>query len=108
MILRELRKGNPSSKSSGRGRKIRRPFYFKPDKRRTSLDPESGQAILDREIFTLIYAFNLRLEKWSTLLFRALKRETRPVQLQLARPPSGKSQKQLLLATQNASSEELT
>jgi hypothetical protein len=54
-ILRELRKGNPSSKSSGRGRKIRQPFSFKPDNRRTSPKQESGQAISDRETFTKSY-----------------------------------------------------
>src|SRR5437867_2947409 len=47
VVGRELRKGNPSSKSIGRRRKIRIPFYHKPDRRRIWLDRESGQAIFD-------------------------------------------------------------
>src|SRR5437870_1846337 len=46
-IMRDLRKGNPSSKSIGRRRKIRILFYYKPDKPRTCPYPESGHAIFD-------------------------------------------------------------
>jgi hypothetical protein len=60
-----------------------------------------GQAILICEIFTLILADNLQLEKRSTNGFCAPKRKTRPDELQLARLLSKKSQKQLLPATQN-------
>jgi len=66
-------------------------------------DPESGQAIWDRDFFTLISTLNPRLEKQSTVLFCALKRETRPEQSQLAGPLSKKSQKQLILMTQKCS-----
>src|SRR5229473_4504140 len=73
---------------------------------RTSPDPESGQAIRIREIFTLDHADNLQLGKPSTIPFRGLKRKARLEQIQLAIHLSIKSQKQLILATQNSSSEE--
>src|SRR5260370_33733687 len=73
---------------------------------RTSPYQKSGQAILICEIFTLDHADNLQLGKRSTIPFRSLKRKARLEQIQLARPPSTKSQKQLILATQDSSSEE--
>jgi hypothetical protein len=59
----------------------------------TSPDPESGQAISNCEIFTLILADNSHLGNQSTILFCALNHKTRPEQFQLARGPLGKSQK---------------
>src|SRR5713226_4401761 len=73
---------------------------------RTSPDPESGQAIPIRKIFTLDHADNLQLGKPSTIPFRGLKRKARLEQIQLAIHLSIKSQKQLILATQKSSSEE--
>jgi len=66
-----------------------------------SPDPESGQAIWARRIFTLTSTLNPRSEKQVTVPFRALKRDARPFQFQLARPLARKCQKQLLPATQN-------
>jgi hypothetical protein len=62
-ILRELRKGNPCSESSGRGRRIRRPFYSKPDNRRTSPKRESGQAISDLDFFAMSYGLDFHSGK---------------------------------------------
>jgi hypothetical protein len=72
---------------------------------RTSPDPESGQAILICEFFTLDHAPTLQLGKSSTVPFSTLNNQTHLDQVHLARLPSEKSQKQLLLATQNNSSE---
>jgi hypothetical protein len=69
---------------------------------RTSPDPESGQAILICEFFTLDHAPTLQLGKSSTVPFSALNNQTHLDQVHLARLPSEKSQKQLLLATQTA------
>jgi hypothetical protein len=49
----------------------------------------------------LNHADNLQLEKRSTVLFCALKRETRPFPFQLAETLSENSQNILLPATQN-------
>jgi len=73
---------------------------------RTSPYQKSGQAIPIREIFTLDQADNLQLGKPSTIPFRSLKRKARLEQIQLARHLSTKFQKQLILATQDSSSEE--
>jgi hypothetical protein len=54
----------------------------------------------------LDHADNLQPGKPSTIPFRGLKRKARLEQIQLAGPYSKKSQKQLILATQNSSSEE--
>jgi hypothetical protein len=59
----------------------------------TSPDPESGQAISNCEIFALILADNLHSGNQWSVLFSALNRKTRLDQFQLARDPSGKSQK---------------
>ena len=75
---------------------------------RTSPYQKSGQAILIREIFTLDHADNLQLGKPSTIPFRGLKRKARLEQIQLAIHLSIKSQKQLILATQNNSLEEFS
>jgi hypothetical protein len=66
---------------------------LKLDRRRTSPDQQSGQAILIYEILTLNHADNLQLGKRSTSRFCALKRKARMEQLQLAGPSSEKSQK---------------
>ena len=71
----------------------RRVFYFRLDKRRASLDPESGQAIFICLVFTFDHAVIWRLEKRATVRFCALKRETRPVRLQLAGPLAKKFSK---------------
>jgi hypothetical protein len=72
-----------------------------------SPDPESGQAILICEFFTLDHAPTLQLGKTSNVPFSALNNQTHPDQFQLARPLSKKSEKQLLLATQSCSLERL-
>src|SRR5260370_25464843 len=72
---------------------------------RTSPYRKPGQAILIREIFTLDHADNLQLGKPSSVPFRGLKRKARLEQIQLAIHLSIKSQKQLILATQNSSLE---
>jgi hypothetical protein len=72
---------------------------------RTSPYQRSGQAIPIREIFTLDHADNLQLGKPSTVPFRGLKRKARLEQIQLAIHLSIKSQKQLILVTQNSSLE---
>jgi hypothetical protein len=102
---RELTKGNLFSARLFGQYEIRRLFVLEPDGRRTSPDQKSGEAILICEIFTLDLAHNSRPGKRSTVLFCALNRKTRPLHFQLAGPLSRKSQKQLLLATQTASSE---
>ena len=53
-------------------------FLFILFRRRSSPDLESGQAILICEIFALNHADILHLEKRLTVMFCALKRETRP------------------------------
>jgi hypothetical protein len=78
-------------------------LVFGPDGRRISPDLESGEAILICEILALILAHNLQLEKCYTGPFSAPNRKTRPDQLQLAGPPSEKSQKIVILTTQNSS-----
>jgi hypothetical protein len=50
-------------------------------------DPESGQAISNCEIFTLILADNSHLETQWSVLFFPLNHKTRPDQFQLARGP---------------------
>jgi hypothetical protein len=54
------------------------------DKPKTSPDPESGQAISNCEMFTLILADNLHLGNQQSVLFCALNRKTRADQFQLA------------------------
>jgi hypothetical protein len=71
--------------------------------RRTSPDPESGQAILIRKIRVLNLADILHLRKLSMMLFSALNRTTRLEQFQLAGPLLEKYQNNFLLATQNSS-----
>jgi hypothetical protein len=83
-------------------------FRLKANNRRTSLDPESGQAILIRKIRALNLADILHLRKLSMVLFCALNPTTRLEQFQLVGPLSEKSQKQLLPATQTSCLEELT
>jgi hypothetical protein len=62
-----------------------------------------GRRFLICEIRALNHADILRLEKRSTVLFCALKRETRLDQFQLARALSEKYQNNFLLTTQNRS-----
>jgi hypothetical protein len=69
--------------------------------------PESGEAFLICEFFTLDHAPTLQLGKSSTVPFSALNNQTHLDQVRLARPLSEKSQKQLLLATQTSSLERL-
>jgi hypothetical protein len=56
-------------------------------------DPESGQAISNFEIFTLILADNSHLENQWSVLFCALNSKARLDHFQLAGPPSENSQK---------------
>jgi hypothetical protein len=62
----------------------RRLFRLDLDKPKTSPDPESGQAISNCEMFTLILADNLHLGNQQSVLFCALNRKTRADQFQLA------------------------
>jgi len=54
-IRRELTKSNLFP---AQAKELRRPFRFKPDRRRTSPKRESRQAISDRETFTKSYTLN--------------------------------------------------
>jgi len=49
------------------------------------LDWKSGQAFLDRAIFTMSHTLDFHSGKPSISLFQAVKNETRPDQFQLAR-----------------------
>jgi hypothetical protein len=102
-VGRELTKGN-SCLPALRRWESRRLFRRKLDNRRTWPDSESGQAFLICEFFTLDHAPTLQLGKSSSVPFSALNNQTHLDQFRLARPLSKKSEKQLLLATQNTSS----
>jgi hypothetical protein len=77
-------------------------FRLKANKHRMKPEPESGQAFLICEFFTLDHAPTLQLGKSSSVPFSALNNQTNLDQFQLARPLSKKSEKQLLPATQNS------
>jgi hypothetical protein len=80
-------------------------FYFETDRRRTSFDPESGQAISNlpdpHAESCRYFAPRKRVDR------SILRHETQdpPVSISSGGTPSEKSQKQLLLATQSVSSE---
>ena len=93
-VERELTKRNLSLLRSYSRQRIRRLFCLKRDGRRTSPEPESGQAILIRKIRALNLADILHLRKRSMVLFCALNRTTRLEQFQPAGPFSENSQKQ--------------
>ena len=69
-----------------------------------SPDPESGQAFLICEFFTLDHAPTLQLGKSSSVPFSALNNQTHLDQFRLAGRLYKKTEKQLLPATQNSSS----
>ena len=83
---------------------IRRLLLLKSDKPRTNLDSESGQAILICVILTLNQADILHLENPAHSSILRFETQDSPVSVSTGRRSSPKkSQKQLIIATQNCS-----